>query len=108
MPIAPKIITVKIKPDGTPDCSPDVTRVRPGGTIKWAGKAHTGFFTGNAPGPLPFAPHGWAVVSEHPDFHNPDTVQVHPQAATGVSHKYSVTVGGKTLDPIVIIDDNAD
>jgi hypothetical protein len=119
-------INVKIKPDGTPECTPQVTRVRPGGKLVWAGKVHSGVFEGIVPGPprdnftldelakikpqagvLPFAPHGWAILNDTPGFKNPDTIQVDPAAKSGVMYKYTVTAGGKTLDPIAIVDDTA-
>ena len=120
-------ITVKIKPDGTPECTPQVTRVRPGATLVWAGRLHSGVFEGIVPGPprdnftleelsalkpqqgpLPFNPHGWAILNDKPGFKNPDTVQVDAGAKSGVMYKYTVTAGGKTLDPIIIIDDGGE
>jgi hypothetical protein len=122
----PKIIHVKIKPDGTPECTPQVTRVRPGGTLVWRGKPHHGSFEGLVPGPpkddftlaelqaitpqpvtLPFTPHGWAIVNDAPGFQNPDTIVVDANAQSGKMYKYTVTAGGQSLDPIIIVDDTA-
>ncbi len=47
----PKTITVHLEEDGKPKCLPIVTRVRPGGTLVWAGKMHSGSFDGRIPGP---------------------------------------------------------
>jgi hypothetical protein len=122
----PKKINVKLNPDGTPECVPTVTHVRPGGTLVWTGKKHSGHFDGKIPGPprdnftladlhalqpqpgpMPFDPTSWAIVDEAPGAHNPDRVHVAPDAQSGVMYKYTITAGGKPLDPVVIIDDSA-
>jgi hypothetical protein len=119
-------INVKIKADGTPECTPQVTRVRPGSKLVWTGKLHHGVFEGIVPGPvrenftldelaqikpetgdMPFTPKTWAILDEAPGAKNPNVIQVDPAAKSGVMYKYTVTAGGKTLDPIVIVDDNA-
>jgi hypothetical protein len=122
----PKTITVKINPDGTQECVPIVTRVRPGDSLVWAGKKHTGMFEGKIPGPprdsftladlaalkpvpgaMPFNPLAWSIVDETPGAQNANTVHVDANAESGVMYKYSVNVGGKIVDPIIIVDDSA-
>ncbi len=124
--IAPKTITVHLNPDGTPECVPIVTRVRPGGTLVWGGRVHTGVFDGRIagplrydftladfatlqmmPGPMPFHPASWQVIDETPGAFNPSTVTVDANAESGMMYKYSITAGGRTLDPVIIVDDSA-
>ncbi len=124
--IAPKTITVHLKPDGTVECVPIVTRVRPGGTLVWGGKKHTGVFDGRIAGPprdnfkladfaalkpiagpMPFQPTAWEVIDETPGAPNPSTITVDAHAQSGVMYKYSITAGGRTLDPVIIVDDSA-
>jgi hypothetical protein len=122
----PKKITVNLKEDGTPECVPIVTHVRPGGSLIWGGMKHTGVFDGRVPGPLrqqftladlqaihpvpgkmPFQPTTWEVTNESPGATNPSTVHVDANAESGVMYKYSITAGGRTLDPIIIVDNTA-
>jgi hypothetical protein len=122
----PKTITVHLKTDGTPECVPVVTRVRPGGTLIWAGKKHAGSFDGRisgppkdtftlaelhalhpTPGPMPFQPLSWGVVDETPGAVNPSTIHVAPDAENGAMYKYSIEAGGHVLDPIIIIDETS-
>ena len=122
----PKRITVHLKEDGTPECVPIVTHVRPGGSLIWGGKKHTGVFDGRVAGPLrdhftladlhaihpipgtlPFQPSTWQVIDESPGASNPSTVHVDAKAESGVMYKYSITAGGHTLDPIIIVDNTA-
>lgn len=122
----PKKITVNLKDDGTLECVPIVTHVRPGGSLIWGGKKHKGVFDGRVDGPvrqqftlaelqaihpiagpLPFQPHTWEVIDESPGAINPSTVNVDAKAQSGVMYKYSITAAGHTLDPIIIIDAGA-
>jgi hypothetical protein len=120
----PKKIKVAINPDGTPECTPQVTRVRPGGTIIWDGPPHSGVFEGVFPGtpkdnftlaelhatkpvkgPMPFHPLSWSIGQ--PGVPDQVTIQVDANAKSGVMYKYTVEAQGKKLDPIVIVDDGA-
>jgi hypothetical protein len=122
----PKIITVHVKADGSLECVPIVTHVRPGGSLIWGGKKHKGVFDGRVDGPvrqqftlaelqaihpiagpMPFQPTTWEVIDESPGAVNPSTVHVDAKAQSGVMYKYSITAGGRTLDPIIIVDDSA-
>jgi hypothetical protein len=122
----PKTITVHLEVDGTPKCLPIVTRVRPGGTLVWEGKTHSGSFDGRIPGPpkdtftpaefhalhpvagpMPFQPLAWGIADETPGANNPSTVHVAPDAEPGAMYKYTITSGGRILDPIIIIDPTA-
>jgi hypothetical protein len=124
--IEPKKITVRLNADGTPECVPIVTRVRPGGSLIWEGEGHSGAFDGRLPGPprddfkladfaelkpvagpVPFQPAFWALIQETTDAPGAVTITVDANAESGVMYKYSITAGGRTLDPIIIVDNTA-
>lgn len=107
-------IIVKVKDDGTPHCDPQEPHVQPGDTLTWQGMQHNGEFQGKilgdkqsgfAEADLPYlqvdatnrpvTPVKWDSLSS--------TLTIGDDAERG-AYKYSVTVAGKTLDPVIIID----
>jgi hypothetical protein len=111
-------IEVRSEADGMPLCVPDeLTGVRPGDRITWVGLEHSGVIQGRILGAKQrgFTAEELAAVdideTDRP-FEGLDGSwdEKHPSliVAAGAkpgAYKYLVTVGEKTLDPVVIIDD---
>ena len=107
-------INVRVLADGTPHCEPQEPHAQRGDTVTWQGLVHTGEFHGKILGDkqsgfaaselptlqidaskLPMNRARWDSTSS--------TLTVGAAVATG-AYKYSITVAGKTLDPVIIID----
>ena len=122
----PKRITVHLKEDGTPECVPIVTHVRPGGSLIWGGKKHTGVFDGRVAGPLrdhftladlhaihpipgtlPFQPSTWQVIDESP--RRQQSIYRARGCESRIRRDVPVQHHGVeyTLDPIIIVDNTA-
>lgn len=112
--MADHIIEVKLKPNGTPMCAPNVVAgVRAGDRLVWIGLRHVGKFEGRIVDPTPQHRAGLRLNGVQPDPTKIPTswakwkwgemMTLRKDLEPGV-YKYSVTVGGKTIDPIVVTE----
>ena len=112
-------IRISLGPEGKPSCSPCEMPARRGELVRWVGVAHTGEILGRIIGPKqrgysqpeleaggiewdptkkPFSQNGvWGPGSS--------MLRVNDDAEPG-AYKYSVTVNGVVVDPVVIIEDD--
>jgi len=112
--VADHIIEVRLKPNGTPVCAPNVVDgVRAGDRLLWTGLQHDGKFEGRIINPTPQHRAGLElkgapldakkIPTSQAEWKWGEVVTVRKDLEPGV-YKYSVTVGGKTIDPIVVTD----